>query len=67
MPRGLSFGEQTTAIHPCFFFKAEAGSKTYVITVSVSRGSVLVTVYDEAGSVVVITLVYVMLEAGAVV
>jgi len=33
----------------------------------VCPGRVLVTVYDEAGSVVVIKLVYVMLEAGAVV
>lgn len=41
--------------------------KTYVTDVSVSAGRVLVTVYDEAGRVVVIKLVYVMLEAGAVV
>lgn len=47
--------------------KYKKRSTTYVIYVLVCPGRVLVIVYDEAGSVVVTKLVYVILEAGAVV
>jgi hypothetical protein len=47
--------------------KFKKRSKTYMVYVLVCPGRVLMTVYDEAGSVVVIKLVYVILEAGAVV